>query len=169
MRETISSAKARTSIPVLQRANSDDSKTQLSSFSLSLCFLILAASLSKQGAMDASTSSSPVNSAAACRITGLGVIFATAWLSRRGRRVRSARWIHGGFDFYAPDLGGRRDGHSCGGDCWLFPIQNSHASDCGGHFLLNSVGAWSLHCKPRQSAGHSGGPHFLAWSLLIPR
>lgn len=78
MREIMSSATAKTSFPVVQSANSDDSKTQLSSFSLNLFLLILALSQSKQGAMDASTSSCPVSSAAAYRITGLGVIIATA-------------------------------------------------------------------------------------------
>src|SRR2546430_17423545 len=64
MRETILSAISNTCSPVVQDANSDDSKIQSSS-----CFLILASLLTKHGADNSSMLGCPFSTAAAYFIT----------------------------------------------------------------------------------------------------
>ena len=73
MRETISSAIGKTCSPVVHDANSEDPKIQLSSN-----FLILAASLTKQGAIHSSVWDGPFRTAAAYCMAGTGVEFACA-------------------------------------------------------------------------------------------
>src|SRR6266481_1319224 len=125
MRETISSAIGKTCSPVVHDANTDDSKIQPSSY-----FLILASSLTKQGAIHSSVWGGPFRTAAAYCMAGKGVGLACA----------TACWPGAGGSVFGTGVSDVIDRLRAG--CWAGIVAVAVTTDC---ILSPQTGMESLY------------------------